>query len=287
MHDVASPAPAGSRERGCPAREPRLQAAAQPRARLLRELLGRVHVPLAHGGHLLAVRPGGRGRRPRLRLADLDPGDRDALRRARVRRAREPLPGGGGALPVQQVLGRPGVRLVRRLVLRDRAPDHRRRGRHRRRQLRHEPHPQLVRLEPEPGRPQHGPDHHGHPARDPDDAEHHRREGHGPRRPVRCLRRDRRHARDRDHPRDPRLPPRPRLPVLDPGSAARGEQRLRVRLPRQLDRGRAHRGAGAGLHLLRVRVGRRHLGGDKGSRVTRCRRRCAGRCSGAGSPRSS
>ena len=32
-------------------------------------------------------------------------------------------------------------------------------------------------------------------------------------------------------------------------------------------RGRAHRGARAGLHLLRVRVGRRHLGGDKGSRA--------------------
>ena len=46
------------------------------------------------------------------------PVDRDAVRRARLRRARQPLPGRGRALPVHQVLGRPRLRLVRRLVLR-------------------------------------------------------------------------------------------------------------------------------------------------------------------------
>ena len=56
------------------------------------------------------------------------------------------------------------LRLVRRLVLRDRAPDHGGGGRHRRRQLRDEPDPQLVRLEPRPDQPLDDPDHHGHPA---------------------------------------------------------------------------------------------------------------------------
>ena len=44
-----------------------------------------------------------------------------------------------------------------------------------RRQLRDEPDPQLVRLEPRPDQARDDPDHHDHPARDPDDAEHHRR----------------------------------------------------------------------------------------------------------------
>ena len=43
------------------------------------------------------------------------------------------------------------------------------------------------------------------------------------------------------------------------------------------DRRRAHRGAGTGLHLLRVRVGRGHLGGDQGRR----RQGAAGDATGA------
>ena len=66
-------------------------------------------------------------------------------------------PVAGRALPVQQVLRRPELRLVRRLVLRDRAADHGRRGRHRRRRLRHRADPQLVRLEPRPDRPRDDP----------------------------------------------------------------------------------------------------------------------------------
>src|SRR4051795_10457252 len=40
------------------ARKSWLQAAAQPRARVLLELRGRLHVPVADGGHLFALRPG-------------------------------------------------------------------------------------------------------------------------------------------------------------------------------------------------------------------------------------
>ncbi len=66
------------------------------------------------------------------------------------------------------------------------------------------------------------------------------------------------------HPRDPRLPPRPRLPLLDPGRAARSDQRVRLRLPRELARGRARRRARTRLHLLRLRVVRGHRRGDEG-----------------------
>ena len=88
-------------------RKPRLPAAAEPGTRALRELLGGVHLPVADGRHLLAVRARRRRRRPGVRVADLDPGRRDAPGRAGVRRAGQPLPGRRRALPVQQVLGRP------------------------------------------------------------------------------------------------------------------------------------------------------------------------------------
>ena len=68
-----------------------------------------VHVPVADGRDLLALRPRLRDRRAGVHLADLHPADRDALRRARLRRAREPLSRGRGALPIQQVLGRPAA----------------------------------------------------------------------------------------------------------------------------------------------------------------------------------
>ncbi len=89
----------------------------------------------------------------------------------------------------------------------------------------------------------------------------------GARRAVRRVRRDRRHAGHRDHPGHRRLPPRARVPVQHPGRGERRQQRPRPRLRRQLaDRGGADRGAGAGLHLLRLRVRRGHLGGDQGRR---------------------
>ena len=145
-------------------------------------------------GDLLAVHVRRGHGRPRLRVADLDPRRRDAVRRARLRRAGQPLPGRRRALPVQQVLGGPQLRLVRRLVLRHRAARHGRGGRHRRGELLRRADAQLVQLEPRPDEPLDDPGHHAGPAADPDDAEHHRRLGHGPGRPVRRLRRDPRHV---------------------------------------------------------------------------------------------
>ena len=86
---------------------------------------------------------------------------------------------------------------------------------------------QLVQLELRSGEPLDDPDHHAGPAGDPDHAEHRRRQGHGPGRPVRRLRGDPRHLRHRDRARHPRLPPRPRLPVHHPGRAARQDQPAR------------------------------------------------------------
>jgi amino acid transporter len=71
---------------------------------------------------------------------------------------------------------------------------------------------------------------------------------------------------NRAHPRHPRLPSRLRLPLFDPGRAARGDQRTRPQLQRELARGRARRRARSGLHLLRLRVVRRHRRGDEGRR---------------------
>ena len=68
---------------------------AQPSARILRELRGRVHLPVPDGGHLLALHPGRSPRRPRVPLADVHPAHRDALRRPSLRRAGEPLPVAG------------------------------------------------------------------------------------------------------------------------------------------------------------------------------------------------
>ena len=61
------------------------------------------------------------------------------------------------------------------------------------------------------------------------------------------------------------------------GAQHAATQPARPRLPRQLAGRRADRGARAGLHLLRLRVGRRHLRGDEGRRARRSRGRCAGR----------
>ena len=52
--------------------------------------------------------------------------------------------------------------------------------------------------------------------RDPVHPEHHRRQGHGPGRPVRRLRRDPRHHRPRDRARHPRVPPRRRATCSPP-----------------------------------------------------------------------
>ena len=55
-------------------------------------------------------------------------------------------------------------------------------------------------------------------------------------------------------------------------------QPARAQLPRQLAHRRgADRGAGARLHLLRLRVGRRHLRGDQGRRAPGARARCGWR----------
>ena len=97
----------------------------------------------------------------------------------------------------------------------------------------------------------------------PDRPEHHRRPGHGPGGAVRRLRRDPRHVRHRGRPRHPRLPPRPGLPDQHAERPARRDQPARPELRRQLDRRRPDRGARAGLHLLRLRVGRGHLRGDQ------------------------
>ena len=141
-------------------------------------------------------------RRPGVRLADLDPGRRDAVRRAGLRRAGQPLPGGRRALPVQQVLRRPGygwfvgwfygIALLITVAAVDTGVV----------ALRRRADAQLVRLEPRPDQPRRRScvitvD----PAGDPDDAQHHRRQGDGPGRAVRGVRRDRRHLRHRDHPR--------------------------------------------------------------------------------------
>ena len=249
--------------RRCPAGEPRVPPAAQPGARAVRELLGRVHLPVADGRHLLPVRPRPGHRRARLYLADLDPGRRDAPGRPGLRRAGQPLPGGGRALPVQQVHGRPEVRLVRRLVLRDRAAGHGGGGGHRRGRLRRRARPRSVRLELQPQQPRDHPGRHAGPAGHPDHAEHHRRQDHGPGGAARRLRGDPRHVRHRDRARHPRLPPRPRLPDHHAERPARRSQPARPGLRRQLDRRRPGRGARAGLHLLRLRVGRRHLRGDQ------------------------
>ena len=150
------------------------------------------------------------------------PGGRNAPRRPRVRRAREPLPGGGRALPVQQVLRRPAVTAGSSAgstgspcssPSRPSTPASSATST----ALTHN----WFGWNLEPGGPRDDPRHHGHPAGDPDDAQHHRRAGHGPRRAVRRVRRDHRHHRDRDHPRDPRLPPRAGLPLHDPERRAR------------------------------------------------------------------
>ena len=118
----------------------------------------------------------------------------------------------------------PALRLVRRLVLRPRPPDHGRCRRHRRRHLRRGADPQLVRLEPRPR------------------AKHETiliitlillaiqttlnitgAKVMGARGAVRRLRRDRRHARDRADPPHPRLPSRPRLPLHRPGRGGQGD----------------------------------------------------------------
>ena len=151
-----------------PSRGPGLQAAAESRTRLFLELRGCVHLSLADGGDLLAVPARRRHGRAGVRLAHLHPVDRDAFRRARVRRTRESLPGRRRPLPVQQVLGRAGLRVVRRLVLRNRAAGHGCFGRHRRRPLHHRARPQLVRHELGSDEPHDDPSDHARPARDPD-----------------------------------------------------------------------------------------------------------------------
>ena len=77
-----------------------LQAGAVAGAEPLRQLQCRVHLPVADGRHLLAVRLRRRRGRPALHLADADRRRRHVLRRAGLRRARQPLPGRRRALPV-------------------------------------------------------------------------------------------------------------------------------------------------------------------------------------------
>ena len=167
-------------------------------------------------------------------------------------------PVAGRAVPVQQVLRRARLRLVRRLVLRDRAAGHGRGRRHRCGRLLRRADAQLVRLEPRPDRPQDDP------------ADHRRAAG----RSRRCLNITGAKVMGQVAQfgvyveivgtvgialilGDPRIPPRTRLPVLHRRtcstrratrsgwtSAATGSRRGADRRPR------------AGLHLLRVRVRR-------------------------------
>ena len=129
----------------------------------------------------------------------------------------------------------------------------------------------------DPTEPHDGPADHARPPGDPDDAQHHRRKGDGPRRAVRGRRRDPGDARHRDHPRDPRLPPRPRLPVLDPGRHARLDERLRHRLRRQLARprrwSRCSRPSTSSTASSRAATSPRR----RRTPARRSRRRCAGR----------
>ena len=155
------------------------------------------------------------------------------------------------------------VRLVRRLVLRDRAARHGGVGGHRRGQLRHRARSSVARLELQPEQPHDHPGRHPGPARAADRPEHHRRPGHGPGGAVRRVRRDPRHVRHRGRPRHPRLPPRPGLPDQHAERPARRGQPARPELRRQLDRRRPDRGARAGLHLLWLRIGRGYLRGDQ------------------------
>ena len=76
---------------------------------------------------------------------------------------------------------------------------------------------------------------------------------------------------------DPRLPPRARVPVLDPGRrSTRPPTRSASTSTGTGSRRGPDRRARAGLHLLRLRVGRGHRGGDEGRRPAGARRRCAG-----------
>ena len=198
-----------------------LPAAAQPGARAVRQLLGRVHLPVADGRHLLPVRARPGHRRAGLHLADLDPGRAGMLLVALVfGELASHYPVAGALYQYSKYsVGRRfgwfvgwfyGIALLVTVASVDTGVGH----------LRHRAGPQLVRLELRPGRP------HGHPGRHAGllliqtTAQHHRRHGHGPGRPVRRLRRDRRHPRHRDHPGDPRLPPRAGFPVLAPSRSS-------------------------------------------------------------------
>ena len=278
MSVAAPPAGAGGPERGCSPREPGLQAAAEPRARALRQLLRRLHLPVADGRHLLALRARRRNRRAGVRLADL----------------RSPLPGCSSsrscsassqattrsrARCTSTASSRSGrLRLVRRLVLRHRTADHGRRGRHRGRQLRHRAHPQLVRLESRSGG-------------SPDDPRHH----------VLLLAMQttlnitgaKVMARVAQFGVYVEIVGTFGIALIllihgfhhglgflftTQGVAARSDEPARARLRRQLAHRRGARGRPrARLHLLRVRVGRRHRRGDEGRRAGRFRARCATR----------
>ena len=122
---------------------------------------------------------------------------------------------------------------------------------------------------------------------DPDDAEHHRRQGDGRGSPSSaCTSRSSARSASRD-PGDPRLPPRPRVPVLHPERPARGQQPARAGLRRPLaDR----RGAVAVLAPVYIFYGFESAGDiseETKDAGVRCRGRCARRWSGAASPRSS
>ena len=203
--------------RGREAREPRLPAQLNRVLRVLRELRGRVHVPVADGRHLLAVHPRRRARAgPAYIWLTFIPLIGMLFVALVFGEFASHYPVAGALYQYSKFSVGPGVRLVRRLVLRDRAAGHGGRGRHRVGQLRR-PRSRTT----------------GSAANlDPTD---HRTillitlvllaiqttlnitgaKVMGRVAQFGVVRRDPRDARHRDHPRDPRLPPRPRLPVLD------------------------------------------------------------------------
>ena len=218
MQEVTPPARGHAGRRRCPAGKPRLPPATEPRARAVRELLGCVHLPVAHGRHLLAVHARPRHRRPRLHLADLASRSPGMLLVALVfgeLASHYPI---AGALYQysKYTVGRRygwfvgwfyGIALLVTVAV----------GGHRRGRLRRRAMQQLVPLEPQPDRPRDHPGRHAGPARHPDHAEHHRRQDHGPGRAVRRLRRDPRHVRHRDRARPSTASTTARLPVHHAG----------------------------------------------------------------------
>ena len=218
MTDIAAPEIPGS---GTPTRTHGSRASATSRSSTASSgssrFRGRVHVPVPDGGiyslFLVGVAVGG----PAYIWLTFIPSSGCSSSRScsgssrATTRCRRPL-------PVQQVLSRACLRLVRRLVLRHRPPRHRRGSRHRCRPVHHESPHNWFGTNWDPT---------NHTTillitlvlRDPDHAQHHGSQGHGPCRPIRRRRRDHRDVRDRDHPRDPRLPPRTRLPLHHTGAA--------------------------------------------------------------------